>query len=177
MTGDMWPGWVVQKYRYVFGLDQWYEMHRLPAGAYIELYKSPDPGVVEIDFHRHRARKEWVRVAECREGRLTFRMQQQPISCDYDALMLVVVDNPVEVDRLCTNAEEKRYPVTRVLYDIFPELAKLNPQGTVHAKTLYAAANVVRRLPPAPIFAVLMQDMAMLPVGDNYWLLTQSGPR
>ena len=71
-------------------------------------------------------------------------------------------------------AEEKGYPVTQVLYDIFPELSKLNPQGTVHAKTLYAAVNVIRRLPPGPMFAVLMQDMALLPVGDNYWLFTSS---
>jgi hypothetical protein len=87
--------------------------------------------------------------------------------------MIVTASDVDEVDRLWKQAEDKGYPVTQVLYGIFPELSKLNPQGTVHAKTLYAATNVVRRLPPGPLFAVLMQDMNLLPVGDNYWLFAK----
>ena len=169
-TGDTWPGWVVHRHRYVFGLDEWYESNQLPAGAFIELSRSSEPGIVEIDYRRRRRTSEWIRVAVIRDGRLTFEMRKQLVGCDYDELMVLTVDDPVEVDHARTVAEEKAYPVTQVLYDIVPELAKLNPQGTVHAKTLYSAINVVRRIPPGPIFAVLMQDMALLPVGDNYWL-------
>jgi hypothetical protein len=174
-TGDTWPGWVVHRHRYVFGLDQWYNDNEIPAGAYLELQRGPEPGVVEIDFRRRRPVREWVRVAVIREGRLTFEMRKRLVGCDYDELMIVTVDDVGEVDRVWKGAEEKGYPVTQVLYDIFPELSKLNPQGTVHAKTLYSAVNVIRRLPPGPIFAVLMQDMAFLPVGDNYWLFTRGG--
>ncbi len=114
-----------------------------------------------------------VRVAVVREGRLNFEMRKQLVGCDYDELMVVTAAVPEEIDQVALTAEEKGYPVTQVVYDIFPELSKLNPQGTVHGKTLYSALNVTRRLPPGPIFAVLMQDMALLPVGDNYWLFAK----
>jgi len=52
---------------------------------------------------------------------------------------------------------------------IFPELAKLNPQGTVHAKTLYSAVNVVRRCPPGPIFNELSTHACFIPMGHGYW--------
>jgi len=176
-TGDTWPGWAVHRHRYVFGLDEWYEANRLPAGAFIELRKSSEPGIVEIDYRRRRRTREWIRVAVMRDRRLTFEMRKQLVGCDYDELMVLTVDDPVDIDHAWMVAREKAYPVTQVLYDIFPELAKLSPQGTVHAKTLYSAINVVRRIPPGPIFAVLMQDMALLPVGDNYWLFAPSVAR
>jgi hypothetical protein len=176
-TKDTWPGWVVHRHRYVFGLDEWYEANKLPAGAFIELRKSSEPGVVEIDYRRRRRTREWIRVAVLRDNRLTFEMRKQLVGCDYDELMVLTADDPAAVDRAWMAAEEKAYPVTQVLYDVFPELAKLSPQGTVHAKTLYAAINVLRRIPPGPVFAVLMQDMALLPVGDNYWLFAPSSAR
>jgi hypothetical protein len=174
-TGETWPGWVVHRHRYVYGLNQWYDDNDVAAGAYIELRKGSEPGVVEVDYRRRRPVREWVRVAVIREGRLTFEMHKQLVGCDYDELMVMAEYNSDEIEKAWIAAEGKGYPVTQVLYDIFPELSKLNPQGTVHAKTLYSAVNVVRRLPPGPIFAVLMQDMAFLPVGDNYWLFSQSG--
>lgn len=176
-TGETWPGWVVHRQRYVFGLDRWYEANNLPAGAYIQLTKGSEPGLVEVDYRRRRPVREWVRVAVVRDGRLTFEMRKQLVGCDYDELMIVTAGDTVKVDQAWSEAEEKGYPVTQVLYEIFPELSKLNPQGTVHAKTLYSAVNVIRRLPPGPIFAVLMQDMALLPVGDNYWLFAKNGSR
>jgi hypothetical protein len=174
-SGETWPGWVVHRHRYVFGLDHWYENNNVPAGAYIELKKGSEPGIVEIDYRRRRPVREWIRVAVIREGRLTFEMHKQLVGCEYDELMVMAEHDSGEIERAWKAAEDKGYPVTQVLYGIFPELSKLNPQGTVHAKTLYSAVNVIRRLPPGPIFAVLMQDMAFLPVGDNYWLFTQSG--
>jgi hypothetical protein len=157
----------------VFGLREWYQANALPAGAYIDLKRGSEPGVVEVDYRRRRPVRDWVRVAVPHEGRVTFEMRKQLVGCDYDELMIVAVSDQELIDRVWTQAEDKRYPVTQVLYDIFPELSKLNPQGTVHAKTIYAAINVYRRIPPGPIFAVLMQDMAILPVGDNYWLFTK----
>jgi hypothetical protein len=172
-TGDMWPGWVVSERRYVFGLDQWYQDNNLPAGAYIQLKQGSEPGIVEIDYRRRRSVREWVRLAVPRGGRLAFEMRRQLIGCEYDELMIVAVDDDVAADQIWIETDEKGYPVTQIMYEVFPELAKLNPQGTVHAKTLYSAMNVIRRLPPGPIFAVLVQDMAFLPVGDNYWLFTK----
>ncbi|NIO39679.1 MAG: hypothetical protein GTO41_05470, partial [Burkholderiales bacterium] len=54
------------------------------------------------------------------EGRLTFEMRKRLVACDYDELMIVTVHDVDEVDEVWRRAEEKGYPVTQVLYDIFP---------------------------------------------------------
>jgi hypothetical protein len=59
--------------------------------------------------------------------------------------------------------------VGQLLRDLFPELAELNPQHTVHAKTLYSAINMLRRMPPEPLFAELVSDPAFVAMGDHYW--------
>ena len=56
-----------------------------------------------------------------------------------------------------------------LLSEVFPSLAGLTPQNTVHAKTLYSAVNMLRRVPPAPIFAELMRNPAFKAVGEHYW--------
>jgi hypothetical protein len=60
---------------------------------------------------------------------------------------------------------------------VFPSLAKLNPQETVHTKTLYSAINMVRRVPSGPLFADLIKHPAFRPVGDHYWYFDRSRSR
>jgi len=48
-------------------------------------------------------------------------------------------------------------------------LASLNPQETVHTKTLYSAINMIRRVPPGPLFTELIKHPDFQPVGDHYW--------
>ncbi len=57
---------------------------------------------------------------------------------------------------------------------VVPSLAPLTPQETVHAKTLYSAVNMLRRMPPGPIFAELVSNPAFQNVGDHYWLFDRS---
>jgi hypothetical protein len=59
----------------------------------------------------------------------------------------------------------------RLITFVFRELAKLNPQSAVHAKSLYSGVNVLRRLPPGPIFAELVSRDIYEHVGDLYWRL------
>jgi hypothetical protein len=163
-----WPGWVVAQEGYVHGLGAWYESASMPAGAYITLRRGKDPLDVVVECQRQR-RREWVRLARAVDGRLTFQMQTRLVACTYDELMLVAEDNPEELDRVWRQAEGQRKPMFDILCQVFPELSKLNPQGTVHVKTLYAAVNVVRRIPPGPILAELSTRACFLPVGDGYW--------
>lgn len=163
-----WPGWVVAEGGYVYGLGQWYEKVSIPAGAYITLRHGADPLEVVIECQRRR-RREWVRLARVQGGKLSFQMQTRPVNCEYDDLMFIAEDHPAEVDRVWRQAEEEHKPIFSILYEIFPELSKLSPQGTVHVKTLYAAVNVVRRCPPGPILAELSTRACFLPVGDGYW--------
>jgi hypothetical protein len=91
---------------------------------------------------------------------------------DYDELMIVAGGNQAAVDEVWVKSQS--LPFGRLVADVFRELAKLNPQSAVHAKTLYAAVNVARRSPPGPIFHELISHPYFALVGDAYWRFDQS---
>lgn len=173
-TGKEMPGWVVHQHKYVYGLEEWYETHNIPTGGYIKLERTDDPLVVMIDYLPRRMRREWVRVASVEEGRLVFEMRKAPIACEYDELMLVGEVDAARVDELWLRVEEEGKSLFDVMCDVFPEIAKLSPQGTVHAKTLYSAVNILRRCPPGPIFAELVRHSCFQSVGGGYWTYDES---
>jgi hypothetical protein len=66
---------------------------------------------------------------------------------------------------------DRNTPLEKLMEDIGAELAALNPQGNIHAKTLYSTVNLVRRCPPDPIFARLVALPQFEHVGGLYWQL------
>jgi hypothetical protein len=70
--------------------------------------------------------------------------------------------------RLWRRAVANNRSIESLLRELFPELAELNPQQTVHAKTLYSAINMLRRVPPGPLFAELVTNPVFVSVGDYY---------
>jgi len=169
-TGKRMLGWVVRQHKYVYGLKEWYDKNDIPVGAYIKLERTDDPLAIVVDYLPRRKKREWIRVATVAGGQLTFAMQMRAIGCEYDELMIVGEDNAAEIDSLWMRSEENGKSISEVMREIFPELAKLNPQGTVHAKTLYSAINVEKRCPPGPILAELANTDCFLAVGDGYWV-------
>lgn len=168
-TGEAISAWAVPEEQYLFGLDAWYEKNEIPAGAYITLQGTRTEGELIVDYEPRRMRREWVRIARAEEGSLTFQMTKYPIACEYDEAMLVGVDEDSDVDALWFAEEERNRPILDILMDVFPELAKLNPR--VHAKTAYAAFNILRRCPPAPIFYELSVNDCFEDAGNGYWTL------
>jgi len=173
-TGQQMPGWVVSESNYVAGLSQWYQANQLPAGAHVLLYATDDPLTAVVDIQRVRLKREWIRVAQYRHGQLGFQLLKQPITCEYDDLMAIGVDDVARIDAAWGEAKQQQKPLTTLLRQIFPELAKLNPQGAVHAKTLYSAVNFVRRCPPGPIFHELSIQPCFIPMGHGYWTFDAS---
>lgn len=173
-TGAEIPGWAVREGRYVYGPGEWYEANDVPVGAYLELTRREKPGRIGIRCRGHRPRREWIRVALPIEGRLTFEMRKKLIACEYDELMIVGEESPKAMQKMWDRMRAQESPLNRLIADIFPELAKLSPQGTVHAATLYSAVNTVLRTPPGPILAALVTSGEYAPVGDNYWVLHTS---
>jgi hypothetical protein len=172
-NGQRFPGWVVRQAKYVFGLDEWYRSVDFPVGGYLKVRRGDVPGEVVVHALRHRPTREWVRTASAGpDGRLAFSMQKQLIGVDYDELMMVAASNLAGVDEVWLKSQSLAF--SRLVADVFRELAKLNPQSAVHAKTLYAAVNVARRSPPGPIFAELVSHPYYLLVGDAYWRFDQS---
>lgn len=169
-TGAKMRGWVVRQGRYVYGLEEWYRTYDIPAGAYLELARGEEPATVVIRRRSRRPRREWIRVALPVEGRLTFEMRKKLIACEYDELMIVAEEDPEAIDIVWTRTHERGLSLSQLIAHIFPELAKLSPQGTVHAATLYSAVNVAMRTPPGPLLAELVTSGVYAPVGDNYWV-------
>jgi hypothetical protein len=162
-------GWVVQQYRYVYGLEDWYAENEIPIGGFISLRPGPEAGMLLLNYDRRRGQREWVRLASVEENRIEFELERRTIACGYDDLLIVGTDFVAAVDALWRRVTSNNRSIEWILRQLFPELAELNPQQTVHAKTLYSAFQMLRRMPPGPIFAELVQNADFVPVGDHYW--------
>lgn len=173
-TGEKRPGWVVRPGRYVFGLAEWYRKYEVPAGGMITVQKGQLPGEVVVRIARRKPVREWVRSAAVTDGRLSFAMQKRPVGVEYDEQMVVAVDNLPGVDQIWQRMDERRPALEKVVVDTFRELAKLTTQSAVHARSLYSAMNVIRRVPPAPVFAELISRPYFVHVGDAYWRFDES---
>jgi hypothetical protein len=162
-------GWVVHQAAFVQGLAAWYERYKLPAGALVKLERTRDPRVVTVDYEPSRLRGVWVRFAAMREGELTFQVRKVSLACDYDEHLLMGEDNREALERYAARSLRQGESLADLLAKIVPSLAGLNPLGTVHAKTIYAAVNVVRRTPPGPVFALLSTEPGFVAKGRGYW--------
>jgi len=90
-----------------------------------------------------------------------------PVSCEFDDLVAVAVDNPEKIDALRRRFE--RVSLESLLDRAFGGLAGLSLQRAVHALTLYSVLNLIRRLPPGPMLAALAVSPKYVSLGDNYW--------
>ena len=134
--------WVVWEGRFVYGLADWYEANQLPIGTILRIAPGTEPGVVTIQYERHRAQREWVRVALVENQELLFGMQKWSISCDYDDMMMIGMHTLDGVDQIWIKSEEEKWSLAYTMVKLFPQLARLSPQNTVHAKTIYSAVNM-----------------------------------
>jgi hypothetical protein len=171
--GTRMPGWVVPEGRYVTGLRKWMQDHVLPVGAYITLERTADPGEIVVDFRTRRQKREWARIATPDFGDqvLRFEMNKVPVACEYDEYMIVAEEESGEIDRLRDEQLAAGIELPQIVEQVVPELTKLNPQGTVHAKSVYSAVNVIRRCPPGPIFYLLISNRRFRDVGGGFFAL------
>lgn len=176
-SGEEIVAWVIQEHRYIFGLESWYEQNKIPVGGFITLKPGPETGVVLIDYDRRRPKREWIRLASVVDNQLAFELERRSVGCGYDDLLIVGTDFVAAVDALARRFESDQRSLNSLMTGIFPTLAKLNPQETVHTKTLYSALNMLRRVPPGPLFAELIKQPAFQPVGDHYWHYDRSRAR
>ena len=171
-SGEKHPGWVVREGRYVFGLEEWYKKYEMPVGGTITVKRGDAPEEVVITIARRKLAREWLRTAAIADSKISFAMQKRPITTDYDELMIVSLDNFTVFDEAWKKMESQ--PFSKIVADVFRELAKLTTQSAVHARSLYSAVNVIRRAPPAPIFHELIAHPYFVHVGDAYWRFDES---
>ena len=168
-TGSKMQGWVVHEASMVYGLESWYQRHELPVGAYVKLERTRDPRVITVDFEPRRLKRLWAPVATAKDGELEFQMRKLPITCEYDEHLTVGEDRPLAIDKVWQQVHARGDSLFQIMVRIVPELTKLSPQATVHAKTIYSAVNVLKRVPPGPVFAQLSAEPCFVSMGGGYW--------
>jgi len=88
--------------------------------------------------------------------------------------MALVVPDVSAMDAAFLQVAKNRQPLEKLIRDMLRELAKLTPQGHVHAEELYSAVNILRRVPPAPMFALLASTKDFVHVGDLHYRLAEN---
>lgn len=174
-TGDEIPAWVVRAKRYVYGLTEWYEKCGFIPGSIIRVERGPKPGQVVVHSDRRRSSREWIRtVLVGSDGGVVYAMLKQIVQSNFDERMAIAVPDVSGIDMIWERMSKEKPPFERVVVNTVRELAKLNPQGHVHASELYAALNIVRRCPPGPMLALLASRPWFSHVGDLHFRYTEA---
>lgn len=169
-SGLKMPGWVVRQQAYVFGLREWYKNNMLMPGSLVAVRRGQKAGEVTIEAKTQRSSKDWVRTLIVgADGGMVFAMLKQPITAEFNDRMAIYVPDFKVLDPLW----ERKSPFEDLVVSVMRELTKLNPQGHVHAQELYAALNLVRRIPPAPLLALLASRPRFIHVGDLHFRLEE----
>jgi hypothetical protein len=174
-TGEKFPGWVVRKQKYVYGLRDWYEEKGLIPGGIVHIKAGQNDGEVIVQSESSRATKNWMRtILVGSDGELVFATLKQIVTTDYNERMAIVVPDVEPVDEVWRENQKSPPPFERVVVDTVRELTKLNPQGHVHVTELYAAVNTVKRCPPGPLMSLLETRPWFIYVGDLHFQFDDS---
>lgn len=164
-------GWVVRDFNYVYGLGDFYQRHELPIGTYITISQEDDDlSRLIIDFEAYKPRSEWVWLAQAEKKQLHFSESQTMVGANYDDLVILGVDDALAIDAVAS--EVRNQPLHEIMANLIGELSQFTPQRHVHCKTLYSAVNMLKRCPPAPIFATLASHPSFINAGGPFWKLT-----
>jgi hypothetical protein len=170
-TKQKMPGWVVRENGYVYGLREWYKANELMPGSIVRIRRG-EPGEVIIEAKVYRA-KDWVRtIIVGADGGMVFAMLKQSISAEFNDRMSFAIPSYDSLDQIWK--QENKRPFEKLVADLIREMSKLTPQGHVHAQELYSAVNIVRRVPPGPLFALLSSKPEFTHVGDLHFRLSDS---
>ena len=171
-TKQSMPGWVVLEHGYVYGLRDWYKANELMPGSLVRIRRSENPGEVIIEAQTYRSTKDWVRtVIVGADGGVVFALLKQSISAEFNDRMAFAIPSFEAVDQLW--GQESKQPFDQLVVNLIREMSKLTPQGHVHAQELYSAVNIMRRVPPAPLFALLASKPEITHVGDLHFRLSE----
>jgi hypothetical protein len=168
--GAQFSGWVIAPHRYVYGLVEWYQRKGLLPGGILHIRFGEKAGEVVVTAATRRPIREWIRTANVTPNtRLSFSMQKQSIGVELDEHMVIAVADPAAIDEMWKKTAISSITLQRMVVDVFRELAKLNPQSTVHARTVFSAMNVMTRVTPALVFKELAERPYFHNVGDLYY--------
>lgn len=171
--GNRFSGWISHQGRYVAGLSKWMDDHAIPVGAMITLERTRNTGEIIVDFRARRAKREWARfaIADLENTRLRFEMNKVQIACEYDEQLIIAEQAPEQLDALREQMEKQNVSLSAIIEQAASELARLSPQGAVHAKSVYSAVNVVRRCTPGLVFFLMISNRKIRDLGNGEFAL------
>ena len=85
--------------------------------------------------------------------------------------MAIYVENFPQLDTFWEANNRKEANVVRQLELVFRELSKDNPQGIIHFNEIYAAINMLRRVPPQLLYAILLKEESIKRIDQMYFKL------
>lgn len=174
-SGQKIDGWIVREHRYAYGLRDWYIAQGIFPGSIIRIQKGSTQGEVIIRAEKRRPGREWIRTALVgADGGIVFAMLKQLITTTFDDHLATAIPDLAALDQIWTGGAKQRGPLEPIVIAMMRELAKLNPQGSVHAQDLYATVNLVRRTPPGPILNLLIEKSWSAHMGDLYFRLNEN---
>jgi hypothetical protein len=163
-------GWVVRSSHYVIGLRDWFVGQGLMPGSIVHIRRSKIPGEVLVWAEKRRPAREWIRTALVgSDGGVVFAMLKQLVVAGYDERMAIAVPDLKAITELWDAGSKSRVSIELLIQTIMRDLAKLNPQGHVHAHELYAAINLTRRCSPGMLLGVLADRPWSKHLGDLYF--------
>ena len=174
-TKSKFPGWVVRPDHYIYGLSEWYKQQGIIAGSLIRVTRGQNPGEVIIEPENQHNSREWIRTLLVgADGGIVFATLKQLVTCTFDERMIIMTPEFSALDPIWEKYNKQAYPLEKIALAFMRDLAKLNPQGHVHAQELYSAVNVVKRCPPKVILQILFSKPWSSHLGDLYFRLDES---
>ncbi len=172
---DRFTGWVVRNGKYLYGLKSYYESEGLIPGSLIHIKRSNNAGEVIIRTEKSRSNREWIRTALIgADGGIVFALLKQPVTATYDERMAILIPDVDALDTLWNSPAKQKSNPENLIINTLRNLAKLNPQGHVHAQELYSAINIIKRMPVSPILSNLVNHTQIKYVGDYYFRVAES---
>jgi hypothetical protein len=168
------PGWVIRPHKYVYGLKEWYSENGLMPGSLVHLQKGDRPGEIKVFREKSRQAREWLRTALIGSDQgIVFGMLKQSVQTTFNERMAFAIPDPEGFDDLWLKSSNRKEVASQLILKIMRELSKLNPQ--VHGQELYAAVNIVRRIPPGYIIHFLLTNPGIKHLGDLYFRISDEG--
>jgi hypothetical protein len=171
---DRFTGWVVRPGKYLYGLEAFYKSEGLMPGSVVHIRRGKNPGEVIIHTEKSRSNREWIRTALVgADGGIVFALLKQPVTATYDERMSILIPDVDALDALWNAPAKQKGSPDNLIINTLRNLAKLNPQGHVHAQELYSAININKRLPVTPILSALVDNPQIKYVGDYYFRISE----
>ena len=170
-SGKEYPVWLVPTEDYVCGLEAWYSDAGMCVGGRVAVSIPGEPLTIAVSTQRaRRSRNEFIRSAAAEGGTLTLQMQVASLSVEADRDTVIHIPSREEIAALMMTDRMRKLPLSEIVYHAFEELAKLGSSGTVHAKSVYSAVNLMRRCGSVPVFQELTRRACYDPVGNGEWV-------